>query len=328
MQKCGYILILLMLAITSAKAQFIFDKPLGTDGFDISRELLITQDGNYLVMGYSKNSTIGNNGLYLTKVDTTGTILWEKWYYTIGSSGNYSATSICETVDGDFVVGSQVYNGIDFSGLLIKFNAQGDTLYSKSDSIDYGKDVYQLIQAPDSNLLVIIYTSYGWSLVKLDNNLNPITRIDSISGYKNIEVIQNKICIIRNDSVNNLIIIDKHLQVLDSVNVPIKYPSFLRKNYNETEMVIYGRDSSYWQTPHKMIHIDLQGNILQICDSINNQYDDGIYDFKPINSNNKWLFAYIDYTIQYGYDIKLNFTDSCANINFDTIFTAEAFQGN
>ncbi len=84
----NYILtFLLSVGFTNLQAQFIFQKALGTSETDSPRELLITNDGNYLVMGNSWGD-LDSMGLYLVKLDTTGNKLWENWYFSNGLTGS------------------------------------------------------------------------------------------------------------------------------------------------------------------------------------------------------------------------------------------------
>ena len=315
----NYILpLLLLLVFINSNAQFIFQKALGTNGDDTTRELLITSDGNYLVMGFSWGGD--SLGLYLTKIDTSGTILWEKWHYTIGGMGTGVISTICETSDLGFVLGNKFYNGSGYDGMLIKLDSNGDTLFTKHDSVTLGNNVGRVLQAPDGNLLALVDKNGLASLVKMDNNFNLIGSIDGITPlYKDIEVINNKIYYYKQDSLNNLLIIDNDLLLIDTITIPIKYPLYMRKSLDETQLIFYGEETlgPLPTRKLKMVYTNLVGNISSVCDSVYNV--GGIFDFRAINTANSLIYASFYYDATWGIDVRLYFTDECGVLLHDTI---------
>jgi hypothetical protein len=323
----NYILpLLLLLVFTGSKAQFIFQKALGTSGYDNTRELLITSDGNYLVMGSSgSGSPPDSTGLYLAKIDTSGTILWEKWYLYIGGMGTGFIKTICETSDLGFVLGNKFYNGSGYDGMLIKLDANGDTLFTKRDSITLGNNVSKVLQAPDGNLLALVDKSGATALVKMDNNFNWISSIDTISSFpvQGIEVLNNNIYILIRDSIENLLIINNDLTQVDTVNIPINFPSTLKISFDESHLIIDGTKTSYFLSLRKRFFTDLVGNINVVCDSINSV--GGIEDLAAIDSSNHFIYLALYNNGQWGLDVQLYFTDECGTVLHDTILYRGSF---
>lgn len=319
----NYILpLLLLLVFTGSKAQFIFQKALGTNGTDVTRDLIITQDGNYLVMGYSWQGS--TTGLYLTKIDTSGTILWEKWHLFVGTVAALDATwgskTICENINSELIVGSKTDTGATDVGFLIKFDVNGDTLFTKRDSVTLGNNVVKVLQAPDGNLLALVDKSGTTSLVKMDNNFNLIGSIDGITSlFKDVEVINNKIYYYKQDSLNNLLIIDNDLLLIDTITIPIKYPLYMRKSLDETQLTFYGEETlgPIPARKLKIVYTDLIGNISTVCDSVYNV--GGIFDFRAINTANNLIYASFYYDATWGIDVRLYFTDECGVLLHDTI---------
>jgi hypothetical protein len=324
----NYILpLLLLLVFTSGKAQFMFQKALGTDGVDVTRDLIITQDGNYLVMGYSWQGS--TTGLYLTKIDTSGTILWEKWHLFVGTVAALDATwgskTICENTNGELIVGSKTDTGDTDVGFLIKFDANGDTLFTKRDSITLGNNVSKVLQAPDGNLLALVDKSGATALVKMDNNFNWISSIDTISSFpvQGIEVLNNNIYILIRDSIENLLIINNDLTQVDTVNIPINFPSTLKISFDESHLIIDGTKTSYFLSLRKRFFTDLVGNINVVCDSINSV--GGIEDLAAIDSSNHFIYLALYNNGQWGLDVQLYFTDECGTVLHDTILYRGSF---
>ena len=86
-----------------------WQKNYGGSNWDIAESIKQTSDGGYIVCGYTLSSATGdvtgtNNGgddYWVVKLDSSGTIEWQKNY---GGSGNESALSIRQTPDGGFLI--------------------------------------------------------------------------------------------------------------------------------------------------------------------------------------------------------------------------------
>jgi type IX secretion system substrate protein len=313
MQLKNYILALVFFfMVTTIKGQFIWQIALGTSNTDYSRDMITTQDSNYLVVGAS-----GGLGLYLAKIDTGGNILWEKWHNNAGGIVN----TICETVDSGFVAGNRMYNGFGYEGFLVKFNANGDTLFTLRDSANLGSEVYKVWLAPDGNLLASIdYHGVG-ALVKMDNNFNVLARIDTF-GIKGLTVANNKIYVINADSTANLFIINNDFTQIDTINVPMYFPVYIRKSFDETELIVDGVSMNISNSPRKLVFLDSMGNVTASCDSAFSKFK---YDFQPIDANNNWLYVGENYQQQWGRDIRLYWTNKCGQVIKDTILYRWSF---
>lgn len=326
----NYILtFLFVVGFINLHAQFIFQKALGTTSSDGPKDFIITSDNNYLVLGFAYASSPSPNGLYLSKLDTAGTILWEKIYDTIGGHPYlYISNTLCETTNFDIVVGAKYTLGGVEEGFLIKFDANnGDTLNYIHDSTLLGNNVTKVLQAPDGNLLALVDKNGASSLVKLDNNFNQLARIDSILPQnKGIEVVNNKIYYLKKDSINNLLIIDNDFTQIDTVTISIKYPKYLRKTIDETQLIFYGEQTlgPWLDRILSLVYTDLQGNIISVCDTIDNVGD--INDFRPLDGTNNLIqFTNAAYSPDYGMDVQLYFTDNCGEILHDTILYRWSF---
>jgi hypothetical protein len=310
MQLKNYILVLVFfLMVTIIKAQFIWQIALGTPNTDYSRDIITTQDGNYLILG-----SLGGLSLYLAKIDTGGNVLWEKTNNIGGSPG--FVNSICETVNNNFVVSARIYKGgSDYDSFLIKLDANGDTLFTLRDSVNLGSEVYKVWLAPDGNLLANINYHGVGALVKMDNNFNVLARIDTF-GIKGLTVANNKIYVINLESTANLFIINNDFTQIDTINVPVFKPEYIRQTFDKTELVIEGAIQSGFNSPRKLLYLDVGGSITKSCDST---FSGVKYDFQPIDVRNNWLYVGENYQQQWGKDIRLYWTNKCGQVIKDTI---------
>jgi hypothetical protein len=91
-----------------------WQKTLGGSGDDEPSSIRQTNDGNYIVAGYSNSLdgdiTNNNNGYthyWVVKLDTTGNIIWQK---SLGGSLGETATSIYQTIDSGYIVSGTSYS--------------------------------------------------------------------------------------------------------------------------------------------------------------------------------------------------------------------------
>jgi uncharacterized delta-60 repeat protein len=84
-----------------------WQKMYGGSGSDSAQSIQETSDGGYIVGGYSSSTNIpdnthkGGNDYYIIKLDSDGSVAWQKMY---GGSGDDYAWSIQETADGGYIV--------------------------------------------------------------------------------------------------------------------------------------------------------------------------------------------------------------------------------
>ncbi len=97
-----------------------WEKPLGGSYSDFAYSIQQTIDEGYIIAGatYSNNGDVsgnhGNNDYWIVKIDSVGTIQWQK---CLGGGNDDYAYSIRQTNDGGFVVGGATHsNGGNVSG--------------------------------------------------------------------------------------------------------------------------------------------------------------------------------------------------------------------
>ena len=138
------LLTILFFGYTQAQAPSIqWQKCLGGLGDDVANSIQLTSDGGYIVAGWSystEGNINGNHGgadYWVVKLDSTGTIQWQK---SLGGSNDDCATSIQTTSDGGYVVAgySSSING-DVTGnhgikdyWVVKLDALGNIQWQKS----------------------------------------------------------------------------------------------------------------------------------------------------------------------------------------------------
>ncbi|KGO91808.1 T9SS type A sorting domain-containing protein [Flavobacterium subsaxonicum] len=147
-----------------------WQKALGGSGGDQAENVIPTADGGYLVAGITDSTdgdvseSLGNGDLWVVKLDSDGTIEWEKSY---GGTGMDWAYTSLQAPDGNYYIGgfTNSTNG-DVTGLhgssdfwLLKIDQEGELLWQKT----YGGSSLEIIEdmylCNDGSLVLV-----GWTM--------------------------------------------------------------------------------------------------------------------------------------------------------------------
>ncbi len=149
----------------------MWTKSLGGSYYEYANSIIQTDDGGYIVALQTDSDdgdvsvNFGSYDYWIVKLDSSGSIEWEKSY---GGTGSDKAQSIVQTVDGDYIVAgfSNSING-DVSGniggldvWIIKLNNSGGLIWEKS--LGGTDDDYALSMEPTSDDGYII-AGFTWS---------------------------------------------------------------------------------------------------------------------------------------------------------------------
>ena len=157
MTKWMTIFVLIFLFTSGSTSAQVFETYYGGNEDDGGRAVQQTQDGGYIVAGYTRSLGSGGDDLYWVKTDTSGVMMW---WRVFGGSGDETGYSIEETQDGDYITAG--YTSSSGAGgndvLLIKTNASGGEIWSKT----YGgssSDVGYFAEATQDGGYIIVGTT-------------------------------------------------------------------------------------------------------------------------------------------------------------------------
>ena len=146
-----------ILASVFGYAQITFERHYGNTGYDGGYCVLQTNDGGYIVAGVTGNPA--GSG-YIFKTNEYGDTLWTKAY---GGNLSQSFHKVKKTIDNEYILcGATRGFGInEHDYLLLKINANGDTLWQKSYG-GYGDDsAIDVIQTYDGGFCI------NWNIIEL-----------------------------------------------------------------------------------------------------------------------------------------------------------------
>lgn len=115
---------------TDGAGDTLWMRAYGGPSMDYGHGICETDDGSYVLAGYTMSFGAGREDVYLLKLDADGDTLWVRTY---GGSGLDEAKSVCFTSDGHIVVAGQTESfGSGRSDVyLLKLGADGDTVWTR-----------------------------------------------------------------------------------------------------------------------------------------------------------------------------------------------------
>jgi hypothetical protein len=130
---------------TNSSGDTLWTKTYGDSDIDNGRSVKQTQDGGFIISGFTYSFGADWYDVYLFRTNSFGDTLWTKTYGGIAQDNGWS---VQETSDGGFVIAGYTYSfGTGGSDVyLIRTNSTGDTLWTKTYGgigRDYGRSVQQ-----------------------------------------------------------------------------------------------------------------------------------------------------------------------------------------
>jgi hypothetical protein len=101
-----------------------WDKVYGDTLYDGGSDIQQTTDGGYIITGYTTPLVMGNEELWLLKLDSLGDTLWTRTY---GTAGVDVGSAVVETADSGYVITGM--NG--YSLWILKTDRDGNLVWSK-----------------------------------------------------------------------------------------------------------------------------------------------------------------------------------------------------
>jgi len=153
-----------------------FVNTFGGSSSDNGRSVQQTEDGGYVITGYTESSGNGGEDVWLIKTDVNGE---EEWNQTFGGSENDRGYSVQQTEDGGFIItGFTDVGGYDFNVLLIKTDSNGNEEWNQTFGEGGDDKGYSVQQTTDGGYIIIgKTTSYNFNdggvwLIKTDSQGN------------------------------------------------------------------------------------------------------------------------------------------------------------
>ena len=153
MKKALRLLLPLILFSLKIFSQSNFEISFGTASYDVGNVVQQTFDGKYIVTGMTESTMTGLSDLYISLIDTDGTVLWTKSY---GGNMNEEGYAVRQTNDSEFVIvgitGSYGSGSLDV--YLVKIDMNGDTLWTKTFGGSSNEKGFAMQTTLDSGIII------------------------------------------------------------------------------------------------------------------------------------------------------------------------------
>ncbi len=181
----------LCLIASSSYGQITFQNIYGGTVSEAGNSVLQTNDGGYIILGSTTSFGSGGADIYLVRTDSNGNMLWNRTY---GGTGDDWGSAIAQTNDSGFIIaGSTSSFGAGLDDIyLLKIDANGDTLWSKTYGGTDDDEGYSVQQTNDGGYIVTGSTlSFGAGsddvyLIKTDASGNMVW--NKTYGGTNIDI--------------------------------------------------------------------------------------------------------------------------------------------
>jgi hypothetical protein len=141
--------------------EMIWDKTFGGADFDHASEVWQTDDGGFVVFGYTESFGSGSRDMWLIKTDADGDVLWDKTY---GGPMDDQGHSMKQTNDGGFILTGGTYTTETtnkFDIWLIKTDNAGEIIWDKIYGGSEHETAWSIQQTTDGGYIICAEIEVG-----------------------------------------------------------------------------------------------------------------------------------------------------------------------
>tara|TARA_B100001113_G_scaffold73503_1_gene57029 strand:- start:2234 stop:3700 length:1467 start_codon:yes stop_codon:yes gene_type:complete len=148
---------------TNSQGDTLWTKSFGGTESDNGTDLLIDDNGGFVILGSTESYGNGGEDIYLIKTDINGN---EEWSKTYGSGSNDRGQSLIKTPEGGYLVRYIIesFGAGNTSVGLLKVSQNGDQIWTKTIGGSYGISSNSLQKISNGNYIMICSLfNYGYN---------------------------------------------------------------------------------------------------------------------------------------------------------------------
>jgi uncharacterized delta-60 repeat protein len=150
-----------IVAITATGSENTFERTYGGTKYEEASSVQQTRDGGYVVAGYTNSFGAGSVDFWVLKLNSAGTVQWQKTY---GGAGEDLAYSVEQTRDGGYVVAGYTssFGVVGYDFWVLKLKSDGSIQWQKTYGGTEDDLAYSVQPTSDGGYVVAGYTySFG-----------------------------------------------------------------------------------------------------------------------------------------------------------------------
>jgi PKD repeat protein len=151
----------LLVVKTDTIGDTLWSKMYGSGGTNRCYDIVETYDNSYLFTGSTTGFSVGNNRMFLIKINQNGDTLWTRTFYGLEGRSLLQTTDSCIVVLGS----SNYHTGSDTDFLLSKLDMNGDTLWTRTYGTPFQDNSTQVKQTTDGGFIMVGFSGTGSNLV-------------------------------------------------------------------------------------------------------------------------------------------------------------------
>ncbi len=134
----------------------VWNTSVGGDSWDVARNVIETNDGGYLISGWTQSFGAGDRDIYIIKTDENGDTLWSRTYGGYSRDEGWDATQVDN--GGYIILGSTASFGQLATNIwILKLFPNGDTLTTLKKQTDNREYAYSMEQTSDEGYILAGY---------------------------------------------------------------------------------------------------------------------------------------------------------------------------
>ena len=144
------------------------------------KSIIETNDGGFLVAGYTGLKKTGGIDIWLLKLNASGDIIWQKAY---GGDDDEEVYSIVATPDGGYIIGGNTksFGAGAWDILLFKIDNSGNIIWQKTFGSEYLDALVSMVPAVDGGYIISGFNDWKY-LLDFDVSILKITEDGNIEG--------------------------------------------------------------------------------------------------------------------------------------------------
>lgn len=122
-------------------------------GYASSSDILITPDGNYVIIGITTMIGDTNQNIVIEKITSAGILEWSRVF---GGLEDEWGSALTRTADGGFMIVGRVGSIQNGDVLCIRLTANGDSISSRRYSASYSQSGYRILATVDGGFAIAV----------------------------------------------------------------------------------------------------------------------------------------------------------------------------